>query len=226
MMTMYCNYHLLPIILCINSLALHGLMHDMTWSNCCPQRVRSQPSIRAGHISLKSYHSLFKFDEKIEDKDIYIIVIILIVSVWSVYSCNSCKSFSTKWWMVTWWWGVENQYVPKTRNSNARSLVIWVTDLGCPWLALTVRVKALNLESRLQIMNWWSVAKWHSMLFTVSIISVAIQGWGLLKLRSLNFLLWKLSILKKYLLNSLNHAHICQVSPQLSCGDTWQIWAW
>ena len=22
------------------------------------------------------------------------------------------------------------------------------------------------------------------------------------------------------------HGHICQVSPQLSCGDTWQIWPW
>ena len=22
------------------------------------------------------------------------------------------------------------------------------------------------------------------------------------------------------------HVHICQMSPQLSCGDTWQIWMW
>ena len=31
-------------------------------------------------------------------------------------------------------------------------------------------------------------------------------------------------MLQKYLLNSLNHIHIWQVSPQLSCGDTCQVW--
>ena len=49
------------------------------------------------------------------------------------------------------------------------------------------------------------------------------QGWGLLKLRSLISPQAKFSILQKYLLDSLNHIHIWQVSPQLSCGDTYQI---
>ena len=49
-------------------------------------------------------------------------------------------------------------------------------------------------------------------------------GWGLLKLRSLISPWAKFSILQKYLLYSLNHIHIWQMSPQLSCGDTCQIW--
>ena len=46
------------------------------------------------------------------------------------------------------------------------------------------------------------------------------QGWGLLKLRSLISPLREILILQKYWLNTYNHVHICQVSPQLSCGDT------
>ena len=49
------------------------------------------------------------------------------------------------------------------------------------------------------------------------------QGRGLLKLRSLFFPWPKCSILKKCMLDSSNHIHIWQVSPQLSCGDTCQI---
>ena len=33
-------------------------------------------------------------------------------------------------------------------------------------------------------------------------------------------------LLQKYLLDSLNHIHIWQMSQQLSCGDTCQIWMW
>ena len=49
------------------------------------------------------------------------------------------------------------------------------------------------------------------------------QGWGVLKLCSLISPQAKFSILQKYLLDSLNHIHIWQVSPQLSCGDTYQM---
>ena len=52
------------------------------------------------------------------------------------------------------------------------------------------------------------------------------QGWGLLKLRSLISPWAKYSISQKCPLGSLNHIHIWQVSPQLGCGDTWQIWTW
>ena len=34
------------------------------------------------------------------------------------------------------------------------------------------------------------------------------------------------SIAKKNRLTIENHVHIWQVSPQLSCGDTWRIWMW
>ena len=53
-----------------------------------------------------------------------------------------------------------------------------------------------------------------------------LQGWGLLKLRSLIAPLAKFSILLKYLSDYLHQIHIWQVSPQLSCGDTCQIWTW
>ena len=50
------------------------------------------------------------------------------------------------------------------------------------------------------------------------------QGWGVLKVRSLISPLREILILQKYKLDTFNHVHICQVSPQLSCADTCQIW--
>ena len=46
---------------------------------------------------------------------------------------------------------------------------------------------------------------------------------GLLKLRSLISPLWKVLICQRYRLSLSNHDHICQVSLQLSYGDTCQI---
>ena len=48
-------------------------------------------------------------------------------------------------------------------------------------------------------------------------------GWGLLFFCSLISPLQEISIWPKETLDSFNHVHICQVSPPLSCGDTWQI---
>ena len=50
---------------------------------------------------------------------------------------------------------------------------------------------------------------------------------GLLKFRSLIFPLREIFIYQNTCssLDALNQVHICQVSPQLSCGDTCQIWA-
>ena len=47
------------------------------------------------------------------------------------------------------------------------------------------------------------------------------QGWGLLSHFSPN-----LSALSKHTLDIKYHVYIWQVSPQLTCGDTWQIWMW
>ena len=60
-------------------------------------------------------------------------------------------------------------------------------------------------------------------LWSVSRLAV-VQGWGLLKLRSFISPLREILILQKYRLDTFNHVHICQVSPQLSCSDTCQIW--
>ena len=50
-------------------------------------------------------------------------------------------------------------------------------------------------------------------------------GWGLPKLCSLISPQAKFFI-QKWLSNSLNHIHIWQVSPQLSCAHTCHIWTW
>ena len=54
----------------------------------------------------------------------------------------------------------------------------------------------------------------------------SVLGWGLLKLCSSISPSAKVSIWQKYLLHSLNLIHVWQVSLQLSCGDTCQIWMW
>ena len=52
------------------------------------------------------------------------------------------------------------------------------------------------------------------------------QGWGLLS-RFPPFRYFPIfSASPKYMLASEYHVHIWQVSPQLSCGDTSQIWMW
>ena len=58
------------------------------------------------------------------------------------------------------------------------------------------------------------------------LITLIVQGWGLLSrfppFRSFpNF-----SALSKHTLDIEYHVYIWQVSPQLSCGDTCQIWKW
>ena len=53
-----------------------------------------------------------------------------------------------------------------------------------------------------------------------------VQGWGLLEPHSSISPLGKFSILQKHMLKSLNHIHIWQMSPPLSCGDICQIWTW
>ena len=52
---------------------------------------------------------------------------------------------------------------------------------------------------------------------------VGNQGWGSLKLRSLISPLGKFSILQRLRLESLNHIHIWQMSPQLGCGGISQM---
>ena len=60
--------------------------------------------------------------------------------------------------------------------------------------------------------------------WTLSYFSCIDLGWGLLKLRSLISPLQKISIYHNSRSHTLNHVNIWQVSPQLSCGDSCQIW--
>ena len=52
------------------------------------------------------------------------------------------------------------------------------------------------------------------------------ERWGLLRIRPLISPLRKVLILLTDNSDALKHVHIWQVSPQLSCGDTSQIWMW
>ena len=56
-------------------------------------------------------------------------------------------------------------------------------------------------------------------------LQVRGHGWGVVKL-CINFSIKEIFILWKYLLHSLNHFHIWQMSPQLSCGEICQKWMW
>ena len=50
--------------------------------------------------------------------------------------------------------------------------------------------------------------------------------WGVLKVWLIDSLPWMFIILQKHMVFPFNHIHNWQVSPQLSCGDTCQIWMW
>ena len=52
------------------------------------------------------------------------------------------------------------------------------------------------------------------------------SGLGGIKAPVINFSIKEIFISWKYLLRSLNHFHIWQMSPQLSCGDSCQKWMW
>ena len=58
------------------------------------------------------------------------------------------------------------------------------------------------------------------------VISATCCGVFFIKPRSLMSSLPEILISQKCKLNISNHVHVCQVSPQLSCGDTCQIWTW
>ena len=80
---------------------------------------------------------------------------------------------------------------------------------------------------RVKILECWVVNLTMAQVMVLCLMAPShYQGWGLLKLRSLISPQAEFSILQKYLLDYLHHIHIWQVSPQLSCGNTCQIWTW
>ena len=60
-----------------------------------------------------------------------------------------------------------------------------------------------------------------------SIQTGSVMPWvGVTKASFVNFSVSKIFDIAKVLSHSLNHIHIWQVSPQLSCGNTCSIWMW
>ena len=63
-------------------------------------------------------------------------------------------------------------------------------------------------------------------IFSIEATMLPRPGVGVTKSPLVNFSVSELLILQKYPLDSLDHIHIWHVSPQLSRGDTCQIWTW
>ena len=67
---------------------------------------------------------------------------------------------------------------------------------------------------------------WKWVLHVSISVGFAVQGWGLLSKFSMFRYFPNFSVCSKRWLTVWYHTHIWQVSPQLSCRDTWQIWTW
>ena len=74
--------------------------------------------------------------------------------------------------------------------------------------------------------NWMLCLNVFVRFYRASPGSVNILGWGLLsRIPPFRYFL-NFAALSKHTLAIIYHVYIWQVSPQLSCGDTWQIWMW
>ena len=89
------------------------------------------------------------------------------------------------------------------------------------WYSMLYLIHANSCRSNTDITQWLPV--FAGMLL---ILFNSALGWGSLKLRSLIHLLWKYSILQKYLLDSLTNIYTYPVPTQLNCSDTCKIWTW
>ena len=70
----------------------------------------------------------------------------------------------------------------------------------------------------------WSILLWHKWPLTALYIHRTLQGWGFLSRFAPFLYFFNFSASPKYTLAIEYHVHIWQVSLQLSCGDTCQIW--
>ena len=110
---------------------------------------------------------------------------------------------------------------------------LWGESIGHRWIPHTKASDAdvyfdlrLNKQLRKQSRRRWFETESRSLwrycngstkpMPVTDTVNGINQGWGLLNTRSLISPLAKFSIWQKYLLHSLNHAKIWQVSPQLS----------
>ena len=106
--------------------------------------------------------------------------------------------------------------------------VSWQSDHFLLRCSTSSEVSKVTKKTPFQWEQKSSICKWIPLIprrFKTP-LKIAVLGWGLLRLRSLISPLREILILQKYSLDTYNHVHICQVSPQLSCGDTCQRWTW
>ena len=106
------------------------------------------------------------------------------------------------------------------------SSLYWI---GALLLFLLIWTKLLNILSRcwlLDDMMFISFAWVIASCMFITKLQGSSPGVGVTKAPFLNFSVSKIFDPVKYMLDYLHHIHIWLVSPQLSCGNTCQIWTW
>ena len=89
---------------------------------------------------------------------------------------------------------------------------------------IAINMCLLNIETALRYITW---SELHQMMLWFHLmINEDVQGWGLLIEFSRFRYFPHFLLLSKQTLAIEYHVYIWQVSPQLSCGDTCQIWMW
>ena len=120
--------------------------------------------------------------------------------------------------VISYFYYPTNRWITLSWNSQ-----LWISQA---WVYLR-----LEHANKYWIFIWYSyvLIRLLDMTCFVTLLYVHVcqdLGWGLLKLRSLISPFREILISQNCRFNTHNHVHICQVSPQLSCGDTCQIWTW
>ena len=124
-------------------------------------------------------------------------------------TCISTTSDNQHKWLTSIW---QSLVLP----SSLTSQMIWIRNL----YRFMNRQHVYDLEKR----RGDCLMKWLIMLGFMDLRGPRVCRRSTPVL--LNFSVHEILILQNYLLCSLNHFHIWQVSPQLGCGDTCQIWTW
>ena len=126
-----------------------------------------------------------------------------------VYEIKRVENFIKK---ITW-------HIQTTTMNSIRAGVKCGLTTFCPAaMPMVIYIPPMfsfNYTSLISLPSQWTLASNYS-----------DQGWESLKLRLLISPYGKFSIWQKYLLKSLNHIHSWQMSLQLSCRDTCQLWRW
>ena len=127
------------------------------------------------------------------------------------------------------WWSISKKYSYVTSANQFGCLhpdvLQWFPNGVFSWYELIQNCCNVFVILFSTLQRLWIVA-FPYLMVSYLVLPLIVLGWGLLKLRSLISPLREILIYQEHRLDILNSVHICQVSPQLSSGDTCQIWTW